>query len=206
MSILASFVYYKPQWIVAKSGSIVQWSIFGVEWCNGNASASQARGPRLETRWEHSSFSLKSPDFVPVAPQVAFSGMRQARIENNLFIYHCAKNLHAVIEQPIDLRRDIQHTVWYGSTDLRLFVDLFERWFTRSHASSQWYRIAYVSYASKNGHTTYRQWWKFQWITEVLSTWWHVQQICPSSVFCEGRRWIKSGSYCEASKLGYILY
>ena len=37
--------------------------------------------------WEHSSFSLKSPDFVPVAPRVAFSGMRQARIENNLFIY-----------------------------------------------------------------------------------------------------------------------
>ena len=31
--------------------------------------------------------ALKSPDFVPVAPRVAFSGMRQARIENNLFIY-----------------------------------------------------------------------------------------------------------------------
>ena len=28
-----------------------------------------------------------SPDFVPVAPRVAFSGMRQVRIENNLFIY-----------------------------------------------------------------------------------------------------------------------
>ena len=52
-----------------------------------NASASQARGPRFETRWELSSFSLKSPDFVPVAPRVAFSGMGQARIENNLFIY-----------------------------------------------------------------------------------------------------------------------
>ena len=44
---------------------------------------------RFETRWEHSSFSLKSPDFVPVAPRVAFSGIRQARIENNLFIYLC---------------------------------------------------------------------------------------------------------------------
>ena len=47
----------------------------------------EARGPRFETRWEHSSFSLKSPDFVPVAPRVAFSGMRQARIENNLFYF-----------------------------------------------------------------------------------------------------------------------
>ena len=28
-----------------------------------NALASQARGPRFESRWEHSSFSLKSPDF-----------------------------------------------------------------------------------------------------------------------------------------------
>ena len=53
-----------------------------------HTSASQARGPRFETRWEHSSFSLKSPDFVFVAPRVAFSGMRQARIENNLFIYY----------------------------------------------------------------------------------------------------------------------
>ena len=52
-----------------------------------NASASQARGPGFESRREHSSFLFKSPDFVPVAPQVAFSGMRQARIENNLFIY-----------------------------------------------------------------------------------------------------------------------
>ena len=34
-------------------------------------------------------FSLKSPaDFVPVAPRVAFSGMRQAKIENNLFIIY----------------------------------------------------------------------------------------------------------------------
>ena len=52
-----------------------------------NASASQVRGPWFESRWEHSSFSLKSPDFVPVAPRAAFSGMGQARIENNLFIY-----------------------------------------------------------------------------------------------------------------------
>ena len=36
---------------------------------------------------EHSSFLLKSPDFVPVAPRVVFSGMRPARIENNFFIY-----------------------------------------------------------------------------------------------------------------------
>ena len=49
--------------------------------------ASQARGPRIEPRWLHSSFSLKSPDFVPVASRVAFSGMGQARIENNLLIY-----------------------------------------------------------------------------------------------------------------------
>ena len=47
-----------------------------------NASACQASGPRFE-----SSISSESPDFVPVAPQVAFSGMRQARIVNNLFIY-----------------------------------------------------------------------------------------------------------------------
>ena len=51
------------------------------------ASASQARGPRFESRWDHSSFSLKSPDFVPVAPRVAFFGMGQARSEINLFIY-----------------------------------------------------------------------------------------------------------------------
>ena len=50
-------------------------------------SASQARGPGFESGREHSSFSLKSPDFVPEAPRVAFSGMGQARIENNLFIY-----------------------------------------------------------------------------------------------------------------------
>ena len=50
----------------------------------GHASASQVKGPRSESRWEHSSFLLKSPDFVPVAPRVAFSGMGQARIENNL--------------------------------------------------------------------------------------------------------------------------
>ena len=42
------------------------------------ASAFQARGPGFESRWEHSSFSFKSPDFVPVAPRVAFS----------LFIYN----------------------------------------------------------------------------------------------------------------------
>ena len=46
--------------------------------------ASRVTGPRFESRWEHSSFSLKSPDFVPVAPRVAFSGMGQARIENKL--------------------------------------------------------------------------------------------------------------------------
>jgi len=33
-------------------------------------------------------------DFVPVAPQVAFSGMGQARIEINLFIRH-ALQVHA---------------------------------------------------------------------------------------------------------------
>ena len=47
----------------------------------------QARGPGFESGWEHSSFSLKSPDFVPVATRIAFSGIGQARIENNLFIY-----------------------------------------------------------------------------------------------------------------------
>ena len=52
-----------------------------------NPSASQARGPRFESRREHSSFSWKSPDFVPVAPRVAFSGMGQAKIGNNLYIY-----------------------------------------------------------------------------------------------------------------------
>ena len=57
----------------------------GVEW--RNASASQARGPRFESLREHSSFSLKSPDFVPVAFMEAFPGMGQARIESNLFIY-----------------------------------------------------------------------------------------------------------------------
>ena len=65
----------------------------------GHVSASQARGPGFETRREHSSFSLKSPDFVPVAPRVAFSEMGQARIENNLFIiYMCvALNYDAVL-------------------------------------------------------------------------------------------------------------
>ena len=38
----------------------------------------------FKSRRLHSTFSLKSPDFVPVAPQVAFSRMEQARIENNL--------------------------------------------------------------------------------------------------------------------------
>ena len=38
------------------------------------------------SRWEHSSFSLKSPDFVHGAPQVAVSGIGQARIENNLLL------------------------------------------------------------------------------------------------------------------------
>ena len=50
----------------------------------------QARGPRFESRREHSSSSLKSADFVPVAPRVAFSGMGQARVENNLFILYQA--------------------------------------------------------------------------------------------------------------------
>ena len=45
-----------------------------------NASASQARGPRFEFRWEHSSFSL---NLVPVAPRVALSGMGQARINTS---------------------------------------------------------------------------------------------------------------------------
>ena len=31
--------------------------------------------------------ALDTSSFVPVAPRVAFSGMRQARIENNIFIY-----------------------------------------------------------------------------------------------------------------------
>ena len=52
-----------------------------------NASASQGRGQRFESRREYNSFSLKSPVFVPEAPRVAFSEMGQARIENNLFIY-----------------------------------------------------------------------------------------------------------------------
>ena len=61
-----------------------------------SASASQVRGPRFLSRWEHSSFSLKSPDLVPVAPRVAFSGMGQARIENNLLfnIYHSISKQH----------------------------------------------------------------------------------------------------------------
>ena len=49
-------------------------------------SASHARGPRLESRWEHSSFSLKSPDFVSVATRVAFSGMGRARIGKNYLL------------------------------------------------------------------------------------------------------------------------
>ena len=57
-----------------------------------SASASQVRGPKFESRREDSSFSLKSPDFVPVAPRVAFSGMGQARIENNLFIIYYTLN------------------------------------------------------------------------------------------------------------------
>ena len=59
----------------------------GVEW--RNASASHARGPRFESRREHSSFSLKSSDFLPVASMEAFPEMGQARIESNLFIYLC---------------------------------------------------------------------------------------------------------------------
>ena len=55
-------------------------------------SASHARGTRFGSRQEHSSFSLKSPDIVPVAPRVAFSGMGQAKIENNLFIYLCRED------------------------------------------------------------------------------------------------------------------
>ena len=41
-------------------------------------------------------YTFKSPDFVPVAPRVAFSGMGQARIENNLFIisYVCIYKYH----------------------------------------------------------------------------------------------------------------
>ena len=62
------------------------------------SSASHARGPRFESWWEHSSFSLKSPDFVPVAPRVAFSGMGQARIENNLFnLFICT---HYILMRP----------------------------------------------------------------------------------------------------------
>ena len=49
-----------------------------------NASASQGRGQRFESRREYNSFSLKSPVFVPEAPRVAFSEMGQARIENKL--------------------------------------------------------------------------------------------------------------------------
>ena len=48
-----------------------------------------ASSPEVHTWFEfrrlHYTFSLKSPAAVPVAPQVAFSGMEQARIENNLF-------------------------------------------------------------------------------------------------------------------------
>ena len=61
-----------------KSGSV------SVDIIHNIASASQARGPGFESRWEHSSFSLKSLDFAPVASRAAFSGMGQASIENNL--------------------------------------------------------------------------------------------------------------------------
>ena len=61
--------------------------LVGVNGAVGNVSASHARGPRFESRREHSSSSSKAPDVVPVAPHVAFSGMGQARIENNLFYY-----------------------------------------------------------------------------------------------------------------------
>ena len=68
----------------------------GVNCCGGIAAGTDARsqivGSKLDRRFgsrrEHSTFSLKSPDFVPVAPRMAFSGMGQARIENNLFIYY----------------------------------------------------------------------------------------------------------------------
>ena len=51
-------------------------------WIKGGSvyvSASHARGPWFKPQRLHSSFSLKYSDFVP--------GMRQARIETNLFIY-----------------------------------------------------------------------------------------------------------------------
>ena len=53
-----------------------------------NVMASQAGGPGFESRWEHSSFSLKSPDFVPVAPRVALSleWDRRELKKNYLFI------------------------------------------------------------------------------------------------------------------------
>ena len=57
-----------------------------------SASASQVKGPEFESRREHSYFSFKSPDFVPVAVRVAFSGMGRARIENNLFIIYYTLN------------------------------------------------------------------------------------------------------------------
>ena len=61
-----------PEWTQCQDRPLQIYSVWissfydiGVEW--RNASASQARGPRFESRREHSSFSLKSPDFVPVA-------------------------------------------------------------------------------------------------------------------------------------------
>ena len=77
-----------------------------------NASASYARGPGFEIRWEHSSFSLKSPDFVPVAPRVAFSGMGQARIENNLFIYLsfiCSLMWGTTVAQPLTNEKNLKN-------------------------------------------------------------------------------------------------
>ena len=42
---------------------------------------------------------MKSPDFVPVVPQVAFSGMGQARIENNLlyYLFYCIHYLELIL-------------------------------------------------------------------------------------------------------------
>ena len=59
----------------------------GVNGAVFNVSASNARGPWFKPRRLHSSFSLKSSDFVPVSPQGLFPGVGQARIETNLFIY-----------------------------------------------------------------------------------------------------------------------
>ena len=61
--------------------------------------------------------SLKSPDFVPVPPRVAFNGMGYARIENNLFIIHSSRcgnfTVRIYLNKPTTLPQS--HTYMYSA-------------------------------------------------------------------------------------------